>query len=62
MKYSPVITSLLKGSWPLQFEIAKVHTRSLRLRVAVVTAVGVAVLKYLVFVVAVIIAVELEQD
>ena len=38
------------------------HTRSLRLRVAVVNAVGVAVLKYLDFVVAVIIAVELEQD
>ena len=44
------------------FSSDEVHTRSLRLRVAVVTDVGVAVLTYLDFVVAVIIAVELEQD
>ena len=40
----------------------EVHTRSLRLRVAVVTAVGVLVLKCLDFVVAFIIAVELKHD
>ena len=44
------------------FSFDEVHTRSLGLRVAVVIADGVAVLKYLAFVVAVIIAVELEQD
>ena len=44
------------------FSSDEVHTRLLRLRVAVVIAVGVAVQKYLAFVVAVIIAVELEHD
>ena len=44
------------------FSSDEAHTRSLRLRVAVVIAVGVAVQKYLAFVVALIIAVELEHD